>query len=117
MIRACLEYIDQKLKAYENPITKALLCCLKCFFWCLESFLQFLSKKAYIMCAIHGKNFCASAKDSFSLLMRNIVRVFVVDKVRVFFDITNIDILLIYLVHFHCFLFYFSGNRFLIFPL
>lgn len=33
------------------------------------------------MCAIHGKNFCASAKDAFMLLMRNIVRVFVLDKV------------------------------------
>lgn len=33
------------------------------------------------MCAIHGKNFCASAKDAFNLLMRNILRTFVLDKV------------------------------------
>ena len=33
------------------------------------------------MCAIHGKNFCRSAQNAFNLLMRNIVRVFVLDKV------------------------------------
>ncbi|XP_066152702.1 choline transporter-like 2 isoform X5 [Euwallacea fornicatus] len=84
MIRVCLEYIDQKLKKYDNPFTKAILCCLKCFFWCLEKFIKFINKNAYIMCAIHGKNFCASAKDAFMLLMRNIIRVFVLDKVTDF---------------------------------
>ncbi|XP_008473251.1 CTL-like protein 2 [Diaphorina citri] len=33
------------------------------------------------MCAIHGGNFCKSAKDAFSLLIRNAVRTVVVDKV------------------------------------
>ncbi|CAH0553591.1 unnamed protein product [Brassicogethes aeneus] len=84
MIRVMLEYIDHKLKKYDNPLTKAILCCMKCFFWCLEKFLKFINKNAYIMCAIHGKNFCASAKDAFLLLMRNIVRVFILDKVTDF---------------------------------
>lgn len=82
LIRVCLEYIDQKIKAYDNELTKAILCCCKCFFFCLEKFLKFINKNAYIMCSIHGKNFCASARDAFSLLMRNIVRVFVLDKVN-----------------------------------
>lgn len=81
IIRVMLEYIDRKLKKYDNEVTKAILCCCKCFFWCLESFLKFINRNAYIMCAIHGKNFCGSAKDAFSLLMRNVVRVFVLDKV------------------------------------
>lgn len=80
-IRIVLEYIDHKLKKYDNGFTKAILCCCKCFFWCLEKFLKFINRNAYIMCAIHGKNFCGSAKDAFMLLMRNIVRVFVLDKV------------------------------------
>ncbi|XP_066258139.1 choline transporter-like 2 isoform X2 [Euwallacea similis] len=84
MIRVCLEYVDHKLKKYDNAFTKAILCCLKCFFWCLEKFIKFINKNAYIMCAIHGKNFCASAKDAFMLLMRNIIRVFVLDKVTDF---------------------------------
>ncbi|KAJ8960452.1 hypothetical protein NQ318_013736, partial [Aromia moschata] len=84
MIRVCLEYLDHKLKKYDNELTKCILCCLKCFFWCLEKFLKFINRNAYIMCAVHGKNFCASAKDAFTLLMRNIVRVFVLDKVTDF---------------------------------
>jgi len=84
MIRVALEYIDSKLKKYENPFTKAVLCCCKCFFWCLENFIKFINRNAYIMCAIHGKNFCVSAKDAFSLLMRNVVRVVVLDKVTDF---------------------------------
>ncbi|KAK9719051.1 Plasma-membrane choline transporter [Popillia japonica] len=84
IIRVILEYIDHKLKKYENPVTKAIMCCMKCFFWCLESFLRFINRNAYIMCAIHGKNFCISAKDAFSLLMRNILRVFVLDKITDF---------------------------------
>ncbi|KAJ8934587.1 hypothetical protein NQ314_013263 [Rhamnusium bicolor] len=84
MIRVFLEYLDQKLKQYDNELTRAIMCCLKCFFWCLEKFLKFINKNAYIMCAVHGKNFCASAKDAFMLLMRNIIRVFVLDKVTDF---------------------------------
>ncbi|XP_018574274.1 CTL-like protein 2 isoform X2 [Anoplophora glabripennis] len=84
IIRVLLEYIDYKLKKYDNDLVKAILCCCKCFFWCLENFLKFINKNAYIMCAVHGKNFCASAKDAFLLLMRNIVRVFVLDKVTDF---------------------------------
>ncbi|XP_018804709.1 PREDICTED: CTL-like protein 2 isoform X1 [Bactrocera latifrons] len=84
MIRVALEYIDSKLKKYDNSVTRAILCCMKCFFWLLETFLRFLNRNAYIMCAIHGKNFCASAKDAFNLIMRNFLRVIAVDKVTDF---------------------------------
>lgn len=84
LIRLILEYIDEKLKKYDNPITRGILCCMKCFFWCLENFLRFINKNAYIMCAIHGKNFCTSAKDAFNLLMRNVLRVVTLDKVTDF---------------------------------
>ncbi|XP_057666374.1 choline transporter-like 2 isoform X2 [Diorhabda carinulata] len=84
MIRVALEYLDHKLKKYDNAFTKAVMCLLKCFFYCLEKFLKFLNKNAYIMCAIHGKNFCVSAKNAFMLLMRNILRVWVLDKVTDF---------------------------------
>ncbi|ALC46404.1 CG11880 [Drosophila busckii] len=84
MIRIILEYIDSKLKKYDNVVTRAILCCMRCFFWLLESFLRFLNRNAYIMCAIHGKNFCSSAKDAFNLLMRNFLRVVTLDKVTDF---------------------------------
>ncbi|XP_055533515.1 choline transporter-like 2 isoform X1 [Wyeomyia smithii] len=84
IIRAVLEYIDHKLRKYDNGVVKAVLCLCKCCFWCLESFLKFLNTNAYIMCAIHGKNFCSSAKDAFSLLARNVLRVIALDKVTGF---------------------------------
>ncbi|XP_055716939.1 choline transporter-like 2 isoform X2 [Phlebotomus papatasi] len=84
IIRCILEYIDHKLKKFDNEVTRGILCCCKCFFWCLEKFLKFLNRNAYIMCAIHGKNFCSSARDAFNLLMRNFLRVIALDKVTDF---------------------------------
>lgn len=81
IIRIILEYIDHKTRSAQNRFAKFLLCCLKCCFWCLEKFVKFLNRNAYIMIAIYGKNFCASAKNAFMLIMRNIVRVVVLDKV------------------------------------
>ncbi|XP_041091249.1 choline transporter-like protein 4 isoform X3 [Polyodon spathula] len=80
-IRIILEYLDHKFKAAQNPCIRFIMCCLKCCFWCLEKFIKFLNRNAYIMIAIYGKNFCTSAKNAFCLLMRNIVRVVVLDKV------------------------------------
>ncbi|XP_032868048.1 choline transporter-like protein 2 isoform X3 [Amblyraja radiata] len=83
-IRVLLEYIDQKVRAAQNKVAKFILSCMKCCFWCLEKFLKFLNRNAYIMIAIYGNNFCTSAKNAFFLLMRNIIRVVVLDKVTDF---------------------------------
>ncbi|XP_072800803.1 choline transporter-like protein 4 isoform X2 [Vicugna pacos] len=79
--RVILEYIDHKLRGAQNPMARCILCCFKCCLWCLEKFIKFLNRNAYIMIAIYGKNFCVSAKNAFMLLMRNIIRVVVLDKV------------------------------------
>uniref|UniRef100_A0AAQ5YJ65 Choline transporter-like protein n=1 Tax=Amphiprion ocellaris TaxID=80972 RepID=A0AAQ5YJ65_AMPOC len=84
MVRIVLEYLDHKLKGSQNACARFLLCCLKCCFWCLERFIKFINRNAYIMIAIYGKNFCTSSKDAFFLLMRNVVRVAVLDKVTDF---------------------------------
>uniref|UniRef100_A0A8C6YDX3 Choline transporter-like protein n=1 Tax=Naja naja TaxID=35670 RepID=A0A8C6YDX3_NAJNA len=84
VIRVILEYLDHKLKASDNMFAKFLLTCFKCCFWCLEKFIKFLNRNAYIMIAIYGTNFCTSARNAFSLLMRNIIRVAVLDKVTDF---------------------------------
>ncbi|XP_030053170.1 choline transporter-like protein 4 isoform X2 [Microcaecilia unicolor] len=81
MIRMVLEYLDHKVKDSHNAFARFLMCCLKCCFWCLEKFIKFLNRNAYIMIAVYGKNFCTSAKNAFSLLMRNILRVVILDKV------------------------------------
>ncbi|XP_060226250.1 choline transporter-like protein 2 isoform X1 [Meriones unguiculatus] len=84
IIRVILEYLDQRLKAAQNKFAKFLMVCLKCCFWCLEKFIRFLNRNAYIMIAIYGTNFCTSARNAFFLLMRNIIRVAVLDKVTDF---------------------------------
>ncbi|XP_058515930.1 choline transporter-like protein 2 isoform X1 [Ochotona princeps] len=84
VIRVILEYLDQRLKAAQNKFAKFLMTCLKCCFWCLEKFIKFLNRNAYIMIAIYGTNFCTSARNAFFLLMRNIIRVAVLDKVTDF---------------------------------
>ncbi|XP_008315866.1 choline transporter-like protein 2 isoform X2 [Cynoglossus semilaevis] len=84
VIRVILEYLDHKLKGAQNKFAKFLLSCMKCCFWCLEKCIRFLNRNAYIMIAVYGKNFCTSARDAFFLLMRNIVRVAVLDKVTDF---------------------------------
>eukprot|EP00057_Strongylocentrotus_purpuratus_P015284 XP_011669758.1 PREDICTED: choline transporter-like protein 2 [Strongylocentrotus purpuratus] len=85
IIRVLLEYVEQKLKGKtDNAVVKYIIKCLKCCFWCLEKIMKFLNKNAYILIAIYGKNFCTSAKNAFFLLMRNIVRVAVVNKLTDF---------------------------------
>ncbi|KAM9474759.1 choline transporter-like protein 5-B [Clarias gariepinus] len=83
-IRVALEYLDHKLKDVHSPLGRFLVCCLKCCFWCLERFIRFMNRNAYTMIAIYGRSFCASARDAFFLLMRNVVRVAVLDKVTDF---------------------------------
>ncbi|XP_056135602.1 choline transporter-like protein 2 isoform X2 [Lampris incognitus] len=108
VIRVILEYLDHKLKGAQNKFAKFLLSCLKCCFWCLEKFIKFLNRNAYIMIAIYGKSFCTSARDAFFLLMRNIIRVAVLDKVTDF--LLFLGKLLIVGVVGICSFFFFSGR-------
>jgi choline transporter-like protein 2/4/5 len=81
-IRCIIEYIDRKCRQYpNNELVRAITCMFRCCFWCLDKFLRFLNTNAYIMVAIYGKGFFSSAKDAFSLLLDNIVRVVVIDQV------------------------------------
>lgn len=84
MIRYMLELIEKRVKSVDNVITRAIICCMKCFFWILENFLRFLNHNAYITCAIHSTNFCASSRKAFNLITQNIIRVYAVDRVSTF---------------------------------
>uniref|UniRef100_A0AAY4DCR5 Choline transporter-like protein n=1 Tax=Denticeps clupeoides TaxID=299321 RepID=A0AAY4DCR5_9TELE len=108
IIRVILEYLDQKLKGAQNKCARFLLSCLKCCFWCLEKCIKFINRNAYIMVAIYGKNFCTSARDAFFLLMRNILRVAVLDKVTDF--LLFLGKLLIVGIVGICSFFFFSGR-------
>jgi len=80
-IKTILEYIEKKCKKFNNDLTKCLLKCCQCCLWCLEKFMRFINRNAYIMCAVKSTSFCKSARDAFNLLMRNLVRVVVLDSV------------------------------------
>ncbi|XP_041370892.1 choline transporter-like protein 2 [Gigantopelta aegis] len=84
IIRAFLGYLDRKLKSSENAVAKFIVKCLRCCFWCLEKILKFINKNAYIMTSIYGLNFCSAAKEGFFLIMRNIIRTLVLDRVADF---------------------------------
>ncbi|XP_041658402.1 choline transporter-like protein 5-A [Cheilinus undulatus] len=84
LVRIVLEYLEQRLRGVNNSVPRFIMICLKCCFWCLERFLRYLNRNAYIMLAIYGKSLCESAREAFFLMMRNMVRVAVLDKVMDF---------------------------------
>lgn len=55
ILRAILLKIERRLKLANNEIAKFFMRCLCCCFWCLDKFLRFLNKNAYIM--VSHKNF------------------------------------------------------------
>ena len=87
MIRVLLEYVEEKLKQYEledNYAVKCVMCCCKCCMWCLEKFIRYMNRNAYIMTAVYGYNFCKAGSKSFVLLTKNFVRAGTLDQVTDF---------------------------------
>ena len=53
MIRTIVEYIEKKTKRWNNnDLAKCVICFCKCCLWCLEKFMRFINRNAYIMCAV-----------------------------------------------------------------
>lgn len=46
---------------------KMLMKCIKCFLWCFEKCVKYITKTAYIMIAMQGDNFCSSAISAFKV--------------------------------------------------
>mmetsp|Transcript_60527 Transcript_60527/g.143932 ORF Transcript_60527/g.143932 Transcript_60527/m.143932 type:complete len:950 (+) Transcript_60527:231-3080(+) len=83
-IRIVMNYFVSKTKALENnPAVKAIMCIVNCCLWCLEKFIGYINKNAYIMSATHGHGFCKGAFQGFMLLMRNIMRVAAVNATAI----------------------------------
>ena len=64
LIRAIFEYLVKKYEALagsDNIAYKMATCCIRCVLWCLDSYVKFLNKNAYIQIALQSKNFCPSA--------------------------------------------------------
>jgi len=80
-IRKILQWLEAKAMKMGNKAGSCILCFCKCCFWCLEVFMKFINRNAYILCAVKGTSYCESAKNAFELVMRNPVRFAVLDSV------------------------------------
>lgn len=58
----------------ENKFVKILCKCVQCYIVCLERFIKFIDKNAYIQIALTGNSFCVSAKNGFILIIENAAR-------------------------------------------
>jgi hypothetical protein len=76
-IRIVFKYLASKMKRLKegNQVVACILCCINCCLKCIERFIEFLNKNAYVMQVIKGKSFCTSAKDAFTMLLQNCLRV------------------------------------------
>lgn len=81
LIRGVLEYFEEKVKNKTGTIARFLFCCCRCCLFCLERFLKFLNRNAYIITAIYGTSFFSSARRAFHLIVSNPLRLLVIDKV------------------------------------
>lgn len=83
MIRFALEYLDKKTKKVqeENAAARWALWCCKCLVWCLEKIMKFINKNAYILVAVKGTGYCASAARAIKLILANALRLAVVNVV------------------------------------
>lgn len=71
MIKFLFEYYRKQMtgRAFDNPVGKFLLWATRYCLDCLNRFVKFISKNAYIMTAITSKNFCSAAWRAFILIL------------------------------------------------
>ncbi|CAH1737485.1 choline transporter-like protein 1 [Aphis gossypii] len=81
IIRVILNYIDETLKESKNEVAKSLYKVFQCLFSCLQQFLQYLTRNAYIEIAIYGDNFCRSGQQAFKMITSNVLRVAAINSV------------------------------------
>lgn len=80
-IRVVFEYMARKFDKKNNPVAKALVCCIRCALWCLEKIMDAISKNSLVFTAIYGDAFCPACYGSFKLVWRNLARVAAVSMV------------------------------------
>ena len=76
-IQFMFEILKKQLEssgAANNRLVEYTTSCTRCCLACLERIVQFINKMAYIMIALKGDNFCASAKQGFEIAWSNPLR-------------------------------------------
>jgi hypothetical protein len=81
MIMAVVAYIRYQLETGSSPkenkvtrIYKCLLNLLLCILGCIEKCIEFINYHAFVQISLRGKNFCRSAFDGYSIIIRNLGR-------------------------------------------
>lgn len=77
LIRIIFEYIAyqyEKMGNKDNAVYKVVSCCVRCCLWCLDKYVKFITKNAFIQIALHSTSFCTSAFASFYLMIRHVGR-------------------------------------------
>jgi|TARA_B110000285_G_C15046381_1_gene574543 hypothetical protein len=46
----------------NNPVFQIVTCCIRCVIWCVDSYIKFMNKNAYIQIALQSTAFCPSAQ-------------------------------------------------------
>ncbi|OAF67652.1 Choline transporter-like protein 3 [Intoshia linei] len=82
--RFILSYIKETCTAAKNPVAQFLLKCCICCLWCLEKFIRFLNKSAYVIIAIESIHFCGAARKAFQIITSNVIRVAALNMVGAF---------------------------------
>lgn len=74
----------QKSGATKNKFIKYIVGCLMCVVVCVEKFIKFLTKNAYIMIAVDGHSFCHATAQAWQLIMGNAMRMTAVNVVSAY---------------------------------
>lgn len=74
-VRLIFEYLEKKMKmeggAANNPLVSCLICCFKCCLDCCNRFVKYINKNAYCQVVLASTNFCTSAINSFTLMLKH----------------------------------------------
>lgn len=63
-----------KADPYNNKLGETALKCVGCLLGCLEKFVQFFNKHAYVEMVLNSTNYCMSAVNGMKIVARNILR-------------------------------------------
>ena len=80
-IRLVLNYMQKKAEESKNTVLLRILKALDYYVRCIEGVVKTVSRNAYILVAIHGSSFCASARRASSLIVKNILRFAVLNSI------------------------------------
>lgn len=83
-IRVILYQIQRKAQQSNLTVLKYIVACLQCCMKCVSMIVKFINRNAYIIVAITGKSFFASAGHATGLMLKNAVRLATVDFVSSF---------------------------------